>query len=330
MDNTEIQKQLKAKGYIPEPIDPSLDLEKEIRRLKKEKNAVILSHFYVDGELQDIADFVGDSLQLAREAEKTKADIIVFVGVHFMAETAKIINPRKKVLLPDLNASCSLDQSAPYEKFREFKKNYPDHKVISYINCSAALKTLTDVVCTSSNALRIVESFPEDEKIIFAPDKNLGGYINELTGRNMVLWEGSCMVHANYSYKKISLLMQKYEDAELIAHPECEKHVLSLAKHIGSTASLLAYVQKSPVKRFIIATEIGIIHQMKKVCPDKIFIPAPSNDSPDACDNCTYMKLNTMAKLYNCLKYELPEINLSEEVMDKARNSIVRMLEISK
>ncbi|MBK5203782.1 MAG: quinolinate synthase NadA [Prolixibacteraceae bacterium] len=330
MDNTEIQKQLKEKGYISEPINPALDLEKEIRRLKKEKKAVILSHFYVDGELQDIADFVGDSLQLAKEAEKTKADIIVFVGVHFMAETAKIINPGKKVLLPDLNASCSLDESAPYEKFCEFKKNYPDHKVISYINCSAALKTLTDVVCTSSNALKIVESFPEDEKIIFAPDKNLGNYINELTGRNMVLWDGSCMVHANYSYKKISLLMQKYEDAEVIAHPECEKRVLSLAKHIGSTASLLVYVQKSPVKRFIIATEIGIIHQMKKVCPDKIFIPAPCNDSPDACNSCTYMKLNTMAKLYNCLKYELPEVKLSDEVINKARKSIVRMLEISK
>jgi len=330
MDNAEIQKQLKEKGHISELIDPALDLEKEIRRLKKEKNAVILSHFYVDGELQDIADFVGDSLQLAREAEKTKADIIVFVGVHFMAETAKIINPGKKVLLPDLNASCSLDESAPYEKFRKFRKKYPDHKVISYINCSAALKTLTDVVCTSSNALQIVESFSKDEKIIFAPDKNLGGYINELTGRKMVLWDGSCMVHDNYSFNKISLLLQKYEDADVIAHPECEKRVLSLAKHIGSTCSLLAYVQKSPVKRFIIATEIGIIHQMKKVCPDKIFIPAPSNDSSKACDNCYYMKLNTMAKLYNCLKYELPEVKLSEEVMNKARNSIFRMLEISK
>jgi quinolinate synthase len=330
MENILIQEQLQSKGYIDEKVGPEVKLVDEINRLRKEKNAVILSHYYVEAELQDIADFVGDSLQLAQEAARTSADLIVFVGVHFMAETAKIINPSKKVILPDLKAGCSLAESAPADKFAEFKKQYPDHKVISYINCTADLKTMTDVVCTSSNAVKIVESFPEDQKLIFAPDKNLGNYINSITGRNMVLWDGACMVHEKYSVEKIIDLMDEYPDADFIAHPECEGPVLLLAKHVGSTSSLLNYVQTSPARKFIVATESGILHQMKKACPGKIFIPAPSNDSTCACNDCSYMKLNSLQKLYVCMKHEQPEIKLSEEVIEKAKVPIVRMLEISK
>lgn len=330
MEKLLVQEMLEEKGFIDEKIDPKLQLIEEINRLRKEKNAVILSHYYVEGELQDIADFVGDSLQLARKAAETDADIIVFVGVHFMAETAKIINPTKKVILPDLKAGCSLAESAPADKFAEFKKQYPDHQVISYINCTADLKTMTDVVCTSSNAKQIVDSFPEDAKLIFAPDKNLGNYINSITGRNMVLWDGACMVHEQYSLEKIIELMDAHPDAEFIAHPECEKPVLLLAQHIGSTASLLNHVQESPSKKFIVATESGILHQMNKACPDKTFIPAPSNDSTCACNDCSYMKLNSLQKLYICLKHEQPEIQLSDEVIEKAKVSIERMLEISK
>jgi quinolinate synthase len=330
MENILVQEQLQEKGYIDEKLGPEIKLVDEINRLRKEKNAVILSHYYVEAELQDIADFVGDSLQLAQEAARTSADLIVFVGVHFMAETAKIINPSKKVILPDLKAGCSLAESAPADKFAEFKKQYPDHKVISYINCTADLKTMTDVVCTSSNAVKIVESFPEDQKLIFAPDKNLGNYINSITGRNMVLWDGACMVHEKYSVEKIIDLMDEYPDADFIAHPECEGPVLLLAKHIGSTSSLLSYVQTSPARKFIVATESGILHQMKKACPGKIFIPAPSNDSTCACNDCSYMKLNSMQKLYVCMKHEQPEIKLSAEVIEKAKVPIVRMLEISK
>ena len=320
---------LATNGHIVAPIHPSIQLTREIKRLKNEKNAVILSHYYVTGELQDIADFVGDSLQLAQEAARTTADIIVFVGVHFMAETAKIINPDKKVILPDLKASCSLAESAPIDQFKAFKARYPDHKVISYINCTAELKTVTDVVCTSSNALKIVESFPEDQKLIFAPDKNLGNYLNNLTGRNMVLWDGACMVHEKFSVEKIVHLMDEHPDADFIAHPECEQPVLLLASHIGSTASLLNYVQSSSKKTFIVATENGILHQMKKSCPDKLFIPAPSNDSTCACDDCSYMKLNDLQKLYLCLKFEQPEITLSPEIIEQARKPILRMMEIS-
>lgn len=321
---------LEKNGHIVETIDPKVKLTEEIIRLKKEKNAVILSHFYVDADLQDIADFVGDSLQLAQAAATTDADMIVFVGVHFMAETAKIINPTKKVVLPDLKAGCSLAESAPIEKFRAFKSQYPDHKVISYINCTADLKTETDVVCTSSNAVKIVESFPKDEKLIFAPDKNLGNYLNSLTGRNMILWDGACMVHEKYSVEKIIQLMDEHPDAEFIAHPECERPVLLLAKHIGSTSSLLNYVQESPARKFIVGTESGVLHQMRKACPDKTFIPAPSNDSTCACNDCSYMKLNSLQKLYVCMKYELPEIQLPEEVIAKAKKSILRMMEISR
>ncbi len=325
-----INNMLKEKGYIDEKIDPNLKLVEEIKRLKEEKNAVILSHFYVEGELQDIADFVGDSLQLAQAAAKVDADMIVFVGVHFMAETAKIINPDKKVILPDLKASCSLAESAPAEKFAAFKAQYPDHKVITYVNATAALKTMSDIVCTSANAQKIVESFPNDQKLIFAPDKNLGGYINSITGREMVLWDGACMVHEKYSVEKIVKLMDENPDAEFIAHPECEKPVLLLAKKIGSTSALLKYIQESEANKFIVATESGILHQMIKACPDKTFIPAPSIDSTCGCNDCEYMKLNSLQKLYICLKHEMPEVSLPEDVIEKARIPIQRMLEISK
>lgn len=330
MEKTQILEMLDEKGFIDEQIDPKLKLVEEIKRLKVEKNAVILSHFYVDADLQDIADYVGDSLGLAQEAERTDADLIVFVGVHFMAETAKIINPSKKVILPDLKAGCSLAESAPADKFAEFKAKHPDHKVVSYINCTADLKTMTDIVCTSSNAKKVIDSFPADEKIIFAPDKNLGNYLNSVTGRNMLLWDGACMVHEQYSVEKIIDLMDKHPDAEFIAHPECEKPVLLVAKHIGSTSSLLNFVQESKAQKFIVATESGILHQMKKACPDKIFIPAPSIDSTCGCNDCSYMKLNNLQKLYICMKHELPEVQLSAEVMEKAKVPILRMLEISK
>lgn len=330
MNRLQIQNSLLEKGFIDEQIDPSMKLIEEINRLRKEKNAVILSHYYVDGDLQDIADYVGDSLGLSQAAAETTADIIVFVGVHFMAETAKIINPSKKVILPDLKAGCSLADSAPADKFAAFKAKYPGHKVISYINCTADLKTMTDVICTSANAVKIVESFPKDQPLIFAPDKNLGNYINSITGREMVLWDGACMVHEKYSVEKIIELMDQHPDAEFIAHPECEKPVLLLAKYIGSTTALLGYVQKNPAKKFIVATESGILHQMVKACPDKIFIPAPSVDSTCGCNDCSYMKLNNLQKLYICLKHELPEIILPEEVIEKAQLPIRRMLEISK
>ncbi len=326
----QIDNMLEEKGYIDEPVDPKLKLVEEINRLKKEKNAIILSHYYVEGDLQDIADYVGDSLGLAQKAASTSADIIVFVGVHFMAETAKIINPSKKVILPDLKASCSLAESAPADKFAEFIAQYPDHKVITYINASAALKTMSHVVCTSANAKQIVESFPKDEKLIFAPDKNLGNYINSITGREMVLWDGACMVHEQYSVEKIINLIDEHPDAEFIAHPECEKPVLLVADYIGSTTALLKYVQSSKAKKFIVATESGILHQMVKACPDKVFIPAPSVDSTCGCNDCSYMKLNSLQKLYVCLKHELPEIILPQEIIEKAKISIQRMLEISK
>lgn len=330
MEQVQIDRMLEEKGFIDEPVNPNIKLVEEINRLRKEKNAVILSHFYVKGELQDIADYVGDSLGLAQEAAKTNADMIVFVGVHFMAETAKILNPNKKVILPDLKAGCSLAESAPAEAFAEFKAKYPDHKVITYVNATAALKTMSDIVCTSANAKKIIDSFPEDEKLIFGPDKNLGNYLNSVTGRNMVLWDGACMVHEQYSVEKIIDLMDKYPDAEFIAHPECEKPVLLLAKHIGSTTSLLNYTKSSPAKKFIVATESGILHQMKKASPDKLFIPAPSVDSTCGCNDCTYMKLNSLQKLYVCMKYEQPEVTLPADVIEKARIPIERMLEISK
>jgi quinolinate synthase len=326
----DLDKIIENKGYIDLPVDSAIDLPGEINRLKRLKNAVILGHYYINPELQDISDFVGDSLGLSQQAKEANADIIVFLGVHFMAETAKILNPRTKVLIPDILASCSLAESAPSDAFSEFKNQYPDHKVISYINCTAEIKTLSDVICTSSNAVKIVESFHPDEKLIFAPDKNLGNYINNLTGRNMVLWDGACMVHEKYSLEKILVLREKYPDAKFIAHPECEKPLLLIADFIGSTTALLKYTLEDPAKRFIVATESGILHQMKKSSPDKIFIPAPSIDATCGCNDCSYMKLNTLEKLYLTLQYEKPEVTLSLEVMEKARKPIERMLEISK
>ena len=317
-----------SKGFLDVPIDYSLDLFSEINKLKKEKNAIILAHYYQDADIQDIADYIGDSLGLSQEAAKTNADIIVFAGVHFMAETAKILSPKKKVLLPDLNAGCSLADSCPAEKFAEFKNAHPDHLVISYINCSAELKTLTDIVCTSTNAVQIVESLRKDQKIIFAPDKNLGAYINKLTGRNMVLWNGACMVHEIFSLEKIIKLKNQHPGALLLAHPECEANVLDVADYIGSTTGILTYATKSDAKEFIVATEAGIIHQMQKANPNKSFIPAPPNNSC-ACNDCPHMKLNTLEKLYNCLKFEEPEIVLANELIENAKKPILRMLELS-
>lgn len=319
---------LLEKGFLDIPIDFSLDLFAEINRLKEEKNAIILAHYYQDADIQDIADYIGDSLGLSQEAAKTNADIIVFAGVHFMAETAKILSPNKKVLLPDLRAGCSLADSCPADKFAEFKKLHPDHLVISYINCSADLKTLTDIVCTSTNAVQIVESLPKDQKIIFAPDKNLGAYINKKTGRNMLLWDGACMVHEIFSLEKIIKLKNQHPGAMLLAHPECEANLLEIADYIGSTTGILNYATKSEAKEFIVATEAGIIHQMQLKNPGKSFLPAPPNNSC-ACNDCPHMKLNTLEKLYNCLKYEQPEIILSADLIEKAKKPIVRMLELS-
>lgn len=326
----EIESLIERFGYLNLPIDPTINLEKEIIRLKNEKNAIILGHYYITADLQDISDFIGDSLGLSQKVEKTDADIIVFLGVHFMAETAKILNPDKKVLIPDLNAGCSLAESAPADKFLAFKEKHPNHKVISYINCSADIKALSDVICTSSNAESIVKSFDADEKLIFAPDKNLGNYINGKTGREMVLWDGACMVHEKYSLEKILDLKDQQRDAEFIAHPECEKPVLVIADFIGSTTALLKHAQKSEAKKFIVATESGILHQMQKNSPDKVFIPAPSIDSTCGCNDCSFMKLNTMEKLYLCLEHEQPELVLSDELIAKAKIPILRMLEISK
>ncbi len=319
---------LLTKGFLDIPIDFSLDLFSEINKLKKEKNAIILAHYYQDADIQDIADYIGDSLGLSQEAARTDADIIVFAGVHFMAETAKILSPNKKVLLPDLKAGCSLADSCPADKFAAFKKLHPDHLVISYINCTADLKTVTDIVCTSTNAVQIVESLPKDQKIIFAPDKNLGAYINKKTGRNMVLWNGACMVHEIFSLEKITKLKNQHPNAKLLAHPECEANLLEIADYIGSTTGILKYATQSPATEFIVATEAGIIHQMQKANPLKTFIPAPPNNSC-ACNDCPHMKLNTLEKLYNCLKYEQPEIILSEELIREAKKPILRMLELS-
>jgi quinolinate synthase len=301
----------------------------EFLRLKEEKNAVLLAHYYQVPEIQDIADYVGDSLGLAQKAEEADSEIIVFAGVHFMAETAKILNPATKVLLPDLDAGCSLADSCPPDDFRKFKKKYPNHIVISYINCTAAIKTMSDVICTSSNAVKIVESFPEEQKIIFAPDKNLGGYVNRVTGKNMVLWDGTCEVHDVLQTEAIIELKLDHPDAKLIAHPECKAPVLELADFVGSTTAMLNFTSADPAKKFIVATETGILHQMRKNSPDKEFIIVPT-DEACSCNDCPYMKLNTLQKLYLCLKNETPEIILGQEVIDKAKAPIDRMLEISR
>ncbi|NDV80577.1 quinolinate synthase NadA [Bacteroides sp. 51] len=316
-------------GFVNEPVDKDIDLKVAIDRLRKEKNAVILAHYYQEGEIQDIADFVGDSLALAQWAAKTTADIIVLCGVHFMGETAKVLCPDKKVLVPDLNAGCSLADSCPADKFAQFVKEHPGYTVISYVNTTAAVKAVTDVVVTSTNAKQIVESFPKDEKIIFGPDRNLGNYINSITNRNMLLWDGACHVHEQFSVEKIVELKAQYPDALVLAHPECKSTVLKLADYIGSTAALLKFATKSEVKRFIVATESGILHEMQKQAPDKTFIPAPPNDSTCACNECSFMRLNTLEKLYNCLKYEFPEIEVDPDIAKEAVKPIKRMLDIS-
>jgi quinolinate synthase len=311
-----------------EPIDLRLDLEKEILKLKKDTNAVILAHYYQESEIQDLADFVGDSLQLSQQAAKTNAEIIVFAGVHFMAETAKILNPDKPVLLPDLNAGCSLAEGCPANLLEKFKRKYPDHILISYINCSAEVKALSDIICTSSNAVKIINQIPTDQKIIFAPDKNLGKYVIKKTGRDMVLWQGSCIVHETFSDRKIVKLKFEFPDALIVAHPECEESVLSRADFIGSTSALLNYVTESSNQRFIVATEPGIIYQMQLKNPAKIFIPAPPETSCN-CNECPYMKLNTLEKLYLCIRDKRPEIRLDKNIMEKALKPLQRMLDMS-
>jgi len=327
--NLEVAKEeLSKKGFLDVEVDPTIDLVAEINRLKKEKNAIILAHYYQESEIQDIADYIGDSLGLSQQAATTDADIIVFAGVHFMAETAKMLSPHKKVLLPDLKAGCSLADSCPPHLFAKFKEKYPDHKVVSYINCTAELKTLTDVCCTSTNAVQIIESFPKDQGIIFAPDRNLGAYLIKKTGRDLVLWNGTCMVHEIFSNEKITKLQIRHPEAVLIAHPECEAHILDKAAYIGSTSGLLKYTKESEAEMFIVATEAGIIHQMELASPHKTFIPAPPNNTC-ACNDCPHMKLNTMEKLYLCMKHESPEIQLEDWVIEKGVDSINRMLDIS-
>ena len=318
------------KGYVDQPVPSGIDLKAEILKLKEEKGVVIMAHYYQYGEIQDLADYVGDSLALAQKAAEVDARTIVVCGVHFMGETAKILSPDKKVLVPDLNAGCSLADGCQAEEFEKFVKEHPDHTVISYANTSAAVKALTDIVVTSGNARKIVESFPKDAKLIFGPDRNLGNYINSVTGRDMLLWDGACHVHEKFSLEKILELKKEHPHAEVLVHPECQRQVRMVADVIGSTAVLLSHAQKSEAKEFIVATESGILHKMRQTCKDKTFIPAPPNDSTCACNDCSYMKLNTLEKLYNTLKYEAPEIVVDESIIDRARRPITAMLERSK
>jgi len=328
MFEMDVLEELNMKGFIDEPVDPTLDLYHEIEVLKKQKNAVILAHYYQEPDIQDIADYIGDSLGLSQQAAKTDASMIVFAGVHFMAETAKILSPEKKVLLPDLKAGCSLSDSCPPVLFSKFKEKYPDHIVITYVNCSAELKALSDIVCTSSNAVQIVESLPKDQKIIFGPDKNLGKYVSKKTGRDMVLWNGACMVHEIFSMQRITKLKERHPNAKFIAHPECEDAILQMADYAGSTTGLLKYTMNSPATEFIVATESGILHQMQKENPHKTFIPAPPDNSC-ACNDCPHMKRNTLEKLYLCLKNEMPEVTIPMNIIERARLPIERMLDIS-
>lgn len=328
---TTIEEQVGRYGYVTEKVAEDINLIEEINKLKKEKNAVILAHYYVDGAIQDIADYIGDSLGLSQQAAATEADMIVFCGVHFMGETAKILSPNKKVVIPDLNAGCSLADSAPADKFADFKAQHPDHIVISYINCSAEIKALTDIVCTSSNALQIVESLPKDQKIIFAPDANLGRYVAQKTGREMVLWDGACIVHIDISREKLAKLREENPDALLIAHPECKEDILLQSDFVSSTTGLLKFVKQSSHTKFIVATEAGILHKMKQSVPDKKLIPAPGSDNNTcACSECPYMKMNTLEKVYNALKFEQPEIIVPEAIRLKAYESLAKMLELSK
>jgi quinolinate synthase len=325
----DINNNIKEKGFLDIELPKDIDFKSEIEKLKKEKNAIILGHYYQTDDIQEISDILGDSLALAQEAAKTNADLIVFAGVHFMAETAKLVNPNKKVVLPDLNAGCSLADSAPADEFERFVKAHSDHTVITYINSSTEVKALTDVCVTSSNAVQIVNSFPKDEKLIFAPDKNLGSYINKISGRNMLLWDGACHVHKEFSIPRLLELKKDYPNAKVIAHPECQSDLLVLADHIGSTSSLLKFTQSDSNDAYIVATESGILHQMRKFSPNKHFIPAPPEDSTCACNDCKFMKLNTLKKIYLAMKYEVPEITLDEELRKKAAKPIEKMLEIS-
>lgn len=320
---------LRTQGFLDIEVDPSLNLVEEIKKLKKEKNAIILAHYYQESEIQDVADYIGDSLGLSQQAAATQADMITFSGVHFMAETAKILSPQKKVVLPDLKAGCSLADSCPAPLFRKFKELHPGAIVVSYINCTADLKTLTDICCTSSNAVHVINSIPKDREIIFAPDRNLGNWLQKKTGRKLILWNGTCMVHEIFSHERIARLQMQYPDAKLIAHPECEEHLLEIADFIGSTSQLLKYTRTEPANQFIVATESGIIHQMQQASPEKTFIAAPPTNQC-ACNECPHMRRNTMEKLYLCMKYEMPEILLPDHVIRDARASIDRMLEISK
>ncbi len=320
---------LLTNGFVNLPVDPSINLVEEITRLKKEKNAVILAHYYQHGEIQDIADYVGDSLGLSQQAAATKADIILFAGVHFMAETAKILAPDKKVLIPDLKAGCSLADSIPVDAFKKFIADNPGHTVISYVNTSAEIKALTDIVCTSSNAVQIVNSLPASEKIIFAPDRNLGSYIQSITGREMKIWDGACHVHEEFSLQRILELKKEFPNAKLLAHPECKQPILIAADFVGSTAELLKFAGSDMASEFIVATESGILHQMQKRYPTKSFIPAPPLDSSCGCNDCIFMKLITLKKIYLTLKYELPEVTLSNSLINDAKKSILRMLDIS-
>lgn len=316
-------------GFLDIEVDPTLDLFSEIEKLKKEKNAVILAHYYQEADIQDVADYIGDSLGLAQQAAKTDADMIVFAGVHFMAETAKILNPTKKVLLPDMRAGCSLADSAPADAFKAFKAKYPDHIVVSYINCTAEIKALSDIICTSGNVEKIIESIPEDQPIIFAPDKNLGAYVNKQTGRNMVLWNGSCMVHEIFSLERIMRLKTRHPEAKLLSHPECEDAILKVSDFVGSTTQILKFAKSDAAQEYIVATETGILHQMMKDSPNKTFIPAPPNNGC-ACNDCPHMKLNTLEKLYLCMKYEQPELLMDENLRIAAKKPIDRMMDISK
>ncbi len=329
MNIAEAKNKVEEKGFLDIDIDVRLDLFSEIERLKKEKNAIVLAHYYQNADIQDVADYLGDSLGLAQKAQSTNADMIVFAGVHFMAETAKILNPTKKVVIPDLKAGCSLADSAPTDLFRSFKEMHPDHIVISYINCTAEIKALSDIICTSSNAEAILKSLPADQKIIFAPDRNLGGFLNRKTGRNMLLWNGACIVHEIFSLEKITKLKIRHPNAKMIAHPECEEPVLRIADFVGSTTQLLKYAVTDSCNEFIVATETGILHQMQKDAPHKTFIPAPPNNSC-ACNDCPYMKLNSLEKLYLCMEYETPEILMEEQLRLAAKKPMDRMLEISR
>lgn len=319
------------KGFIDLPVASDVDLVKEIARLKKEKNAIILAHYYQENEVQDIADFLGDSLALSQVAKKNDADIIVFAGVHFMAESAKILSPQKKVLIPDLNAGCSLADSCPPDAFKEFVEAHPDHVVVTYVNTSAAIKALSDITCTSTNAVDVINSIPVDKPIIFAPDRNLGNYLQRVTGRsNMLIWDGACHVHEEFSLEGILALKKENPDALVIAHPECQKPILLVSDYVGSTAALLKFTTTSESNKFIVATEFGILHQMQKESPNKTFIPAPPKDSTCGCNECSFMRLITLKKIYNTLLYEWPEVHVDAHIIEKAVKPIQRMLDLSK